>query len=176
MSLSFCFYSISIKWKGRGSLFFFHMCLCVLVAQSCLTLWDSMNCSLPGSSVHGILQARILEWVTILFSREFPNPVIESGSLALQVNSLLSEPPGKPLSFARVLTCAHNQVWEAFTYYNGIKLSPKWHCSNWRCEVGWSSHVPRTCSRLGTVLSAAIDILNIWTYIENFLLTTMSRS
>ena len=39
------------------------------VAQSCLTLCDSMDCSLPGFSVHGILQARILEWVTISFSR-----------------------------------------------------------------------------------------------------------
>ena len=38
--------------------------------QSCLTLCDSMNCSLPHSSVHGILQARILEWVAIPFSRE----------------------------------------------------------------------------------------------------------
>ena len=39
------------------------------VAQSCLTLCDPMDCSLPGSSVHGIFQARILEWVTISFSR-----------------------------------------------------------------------------------------------------------
>ena len=39
------------------------------VAQSCPTLWDSVDCSLPGSSVHGILQARILEWVAISFSR-----------------------------------------------------------------------------------------------------------
>ena len=46
----------------------------VLVAQSCLTLYNSMDSSLLGSSVHGILQARILEWVlewvTIPFSRE----------------------------------------------------------------------------------------------------------
>ena len=42
----------------------------VLVIQSCLTLCDSMGCSLPDSSVHGIFQARILEWVAvaILFS------------------------------------------------------------------------------------------------------------
>ena len=38
------------------------------VAQSCLTLSDPMDCSLPGSSVHGILQARVLEWVAIAFS------------------------------------------------------------------------------------------------------------
>ena len=42
----------------------------VLAAQSCLTLCDSMDYSLPGSSVRGILQARILEWITITFSRE----------------------------------------------------------------------------------------------------------
>ena len=41
----------------------------VLVAQLCLTLCDPMDCSLPGSSVHGILQARILEWVAIPFSK-----------------------------------------------------------------------------------------------------------
>ena len=38
------------------------------VAQSCLTLSDPMDCRLPGSSVHGILLARILEWVAIAFS------------------------------------------------------------------------------------------------------------
>ena len=36
----------------------------------CLTLFDPVDCSLPGSSVHGILQARILEWVTLPSSRE----------------------------------------------------------------------------------------------------------
>ena len=41
----------------------------VLVTQSCPTLFDSMDCNPPGSSVHGILQARILEWVAISFSR-----------------------------------------------------------------------------------------------------------
>ena len=44
--------------------------MCVLVAQSCPTLCNPMDCSPPGSSVHGILQARILEWVAISFSRE----------------------------------------------------------------------------------------------------------
>ena len=41
---------------------------CVLVTQSYLTLCDPMDCSLPGSSVHGIFQARILEWLAISFS------------------------------------------------------------------------------------------------------------
>ena len=38
------------------------------VAQSCLTLYDPMDCSLPDSSIHGIFQARVLEWVAISFS------------------------------------------------------------------------------------------------------------
>ena len=41
----------------------------VLAAQLCLNLCDTMDCSPPGCSVHGILQARILEWVAIPFSR-----------------------------------------------------------------------------------------------------------
>ena len=41
----------------------------MIVTQSCLTLCDPMDCSTPGTSVHGILQARILEWVAISFSR-----------------------------------------------------------------------------------------------------------
>ena len=44
------------------------------VAQSCPTLCDPVNCSLPGSSVHGIFQARILEWVAISFSRGSSRP------------------------------------------------------------------------------------------------------
>ena len=38
------------------------------IAQSCLTLSDPMDCSLPGSSIYGIFQARLLEWVAIAFS------------------------------------------------------------------------------------------------------------
>ena len=50
------------------------VCVCVLVTQSCPTLCDPMDYSPPGSSVHGILQARILEWVTITFSRGSSQP------------------------------------------------------------------------------------------------------
>ena len=46
----------------------------VLVVQLCLTLCDPMDCSSPGSSVHGILQARILEYVAIPFSRGSSQP------------------------------------------------------------------------------------------------------
>ena len=46
----------------------------VKVAQLCLPLCDPVDCSLPGSSVHGILQARILEWAAIPFSRGSSQP------------------------------------------------------------------------------------------------------
>ena len=41
------------------------------VAQSCLTFLDPMDCGLPGSSTHGIFQARVLEWVAIAFSESY---------------------------------------------------------------------------------------------------------
>ena len=64
------------------------------IAQLCPIPCDSMDRSPPGSSVHGVLQARILEWVAIPFSRDLPDPGIEPRSPALQADSLLSEPPG----------------------------------------------------------------------------------
>ena len=73
------------------------------VAQSCLTLCNPMDCSPPGSSVHGILQARIPEWVAMPSSRgssrpeDPPDPGMEPGSPALQADSLPSEPPGIPV-------------------------------------------------------------------------------
>jgi len=51
-----------------------YMLLVVLVTQSCPTLCDPVDHNPPGSSVHGILQARILEWVAISFSRESSQP------------------------------------------------------------------------------------------------------
>ena len=70
----------------------------VLVAQ----LWPTLgDCSLPGSSVHGIFQARILEWVAMHFSSGSSWTWFwtgtEPGSPALQADSLLSEPPGASL-------------------------------------------------------------------------------
>ena len=89
-----------------------------------------MDCSLPGSSVHGIFQARILEWVAIPSPGDLPNPGIEPESPALQADTLPSEPSGKdpmyvllhsmPLSLQQDTTnpClqwrlldTHRQVW-----------------------------------------------------------------
>ena len=70
----------------------------MLVVWSCPTLCDPMDSSLPGSSVHGILQARILNWVAIPLSKGSPDPEIEPRSPLLQADSLSSEPLGKPVS------------------------------------------------------------------------------
>ena len=53
------------------------VCVCVLVAQSCPTLCDPTDCSPPGSSVHGILQVRILEWVAMPFSSWGPSITLQ---------------------------------------------------------------------------------------------------
>ena len=50
------------------------ICCCYLVAQLCLTLWDSMYCSLLGSSFHRISQTGMLEWVAISFSKGSSQP------------------------------------------------------------------------------------------------------
>ena len=65
------------------------------VAQSCPTLCDPMDCSPSGSSIHGILQARILQWLSFLSPGDLPNPGVEPRSPALQADALTSEPPGK---------------------------------------------------------------------------------
>ena len=65
------------------------------VAQSCPTLCDPMDCSLRGSSVHGIFQARILEWVAISFSKRSSRPRDQTQVSWLQADALPSKPPGK---------------------------------------------------------------------------------
>ena len=68
----------------------------VKVTQSCPTLWDPMDCSPPRSSVHGILQARIPEWVAIPFFRDFPDPEIKPGFSVLAGGFFITELPRKP--------------------------------------------------------------------------------
>ena len=55
-----------------------------------------MHCSPPGSSVHGTLQAKILEWIAISFSEDLSDPGIEAASPALAGGFFTTEPPGKP--------------------------------------------------------------------------------
>ena len=82
---------------------------CYLVAQSCLTLYDPMDCSLTGSSVHGVSQARILAWVAIYFSRGSSWPRdwshVSCESTALQVDSLPLSHRGNPPPEACMHAC-----------------------------------------------------------------------
>ena len=69
----------------------FYGYICGLLAKSCPTLCDPID-----YTVHGILQARILEWVAFPFSGDIPNPGIERRSPTLQADSLPAESQGKP--------------------------------------------------------------------------------
>ena len=81
-----------VKLGSRRSIFLtLEYLVKVKDAKSCPTLCDHMD-----YTVHGILQARILEWVAFLFSRDLPKAGIEPRSPALQADSLPSEPQGKP--------------------------------------------------------------------------------
>ena len=81
---------------------------CALLAESCLTLCDLMDCNLPGSSVHGILQARILQWVAISSSQEiFSTQGRNLHLLHWQVNYLPLSHLGSPSpSFSSVSSVA----------------------------------------------------------------------
>ena len=68
-----CPHSTPLKSKKQfGGIWILHVNVNMKVAQLCPTLCDSVDCNLPGSSIHGILQARILEWVAIPFQGIFP--------------------------------------------------------------------------------------------------------
>ena len=101
-----------------------------LVAQWCLTLCDP---SLPGSSVHGISQARILEWLTIPFSRGSSPP----RSPALQANCLPSEPPrgwpSQDLYFFEALVSLSARSYRFWT--NRAQLAPGWLKSDAQCSL-----------------------------------------
>ena len=85
-----------VKIKVQGNDYTPGIAVKVKGIQLCLTLRNSRDNSLPDSFVHGILQVKILEWVVVSFSRDLPNPGMEPRSPALQVDSLPSEPLGKP--------------------------------------------------------------------------------
>ena len=73
--------------------------MCMLSLQSCLTLCDPMDCSPPGCSVRGILQARILEWVAMPSSRESSPPrdsTRVSFSSCIAGGFFIAKPPEKP--------------------------------------------------------------------------------
>ena len=109
----------------------------MLIAQLCLTLCEPMDCSPPGFSVCGILQARILWWVAILFSRDLPNPEIEPGFPALQADSLPSEPPGKVRRGNRIGFSSHCCLLQALLWVLALEYVQKNACEC-RCTYVYS--------------------------------------
>ena len=79
------------------------------VAQSCLTFHNPMDCSLPGSSVHGIFQARVLEWGAIAFSAQ--NPYLVANKEYFEFNLRYVHYPQLDLIFQKM----------RITYFKGIK-------------------------------------------------------
>ena len=84
------------RLKRKGGKKAYGFCCC-LVAKSRSTLFDLMDCSSPGSSVHGIFQARILKWVAISFSRESSQPRDRTCISCTGRQIFSTEPPGKPI-------------------------------------------------------------------------------
>ena len=117
-----------------------HLCVCVcvcLVTQSCMTVYHPMDCSPPGSSVHGILQARILEFclsisnpLFISFSRGSSLPRDQtwvSKSPALTGGFFTSVPPGKPsLQSPILIVCFHTTFFFRVHLYPPISLFHFW--------------------------------------------------
>ena len=76
----------------------YYISCCCLVTKSCLTLCYPVDCSPPGSSVHGISQARVLEWVAIPFSKGSFQPRDQTLISCLVGRFFTTESPGKPIT------------------------------------------------------------------------------
>ena len=143
---------------------------------SCSVMSDSlqhMDCSPPGSSVHGILQARILEWVAIPVSRDLPDPGIEPGSPTLQADSLPSEPPGKPewVSLKRRVTFTSWRLCTKTMYSCEFNLF-------YRCHKPWGNMAPQEEIPLQRIMVENVSLISpqlhaFWTCLIS---TTLSTS
>ena len=100
--MNFCFSSHQSVVSYYDSLSWYNDLLCVC-AHSCPTLCDPMDCSRPGF-VHGIFQARILEWVAVFFCRGSSGPMIKPTSPALAGGFFTTEPPSRPQCFTICLS------------------------------------------------------------------------
>ena len=126
------------------------------VAQSCPTLCDPMDCSLPGFSVHGIFQARVLEWGATAFSERLPRMTQKSPLCGIYV-----WPLGLPLYFLGFLSILplpphhyghHPSASGSLPEIAQVRLIPLlvWNCSI--LLLFWRTHLSDTYNVLGTVL------------------------
>ena len=117
--------------------------------QSCLTLCDPMDCSLPGTSVHGILQARILEWAAVPSSRGSSRPRDPTCISYTQAGSSPLAAPGKPSVLIHVLL--------------GL-LSPHsvFHFGHRWCHSPWYAHTAFNLSLSPSCISHISMSLTCW--------------
>ena len=138
-------------------------------AQSCPTVCDSMDCSQLGSSVHGIFQARILEWVTISFPKGSFRPRYEtcpSMSPELAGGYLTTELPGKP----QMLLCYYDtfiQSWNFPSFWHApisIYLGP----NGLNCKTNKQTKSPFSLLSLATLgqisLNTFVCIESLWLF------------
>ena len=122
------------------------LCVCECM-QSCLTVCDPMDCSLAGSSVHGIFQARILEWVAISYSRGSSQPRIELTSLGSPELTGRFFTTVPPISSPKV----KNKAQRARRWVEG-RAAPSLHMHGWtrhpvRMEILPSFRLAESCQR-----------------------------
>ena len=159
-----CIGETYISWQSC----FICGCICVCpVGQLCLTLCDPKNCSLPGSSFHGIFQARILEWVAVFLLQGPSDSDIKLASLAspaLAGRFFTTEPPGKEghivvlllrSNCSKVVGCTQKcqEIIEEVTWCVRV-----WHSGQCQlmhrkhCPASWSAAVCCLFSNLWSVL------------------------
>ena len=136
------------------------MCTCMpvcSVAKLCLTLCDPVDCSPPGSSVHGILQARILEWVAISFSRNLPNFCL----LHWQAGSLPLSHQGSPYPYVHkyIHIYTHRHILHLL-FFNVYLCIYFWLCGSLLLCTGflwllWAGAAPQ-CEKVWELLVAAV--------------------
>ena len=100
----------------------------VLVTKSCPTLWDPMDCSPQGFSVHGISQARILQWVAISFTRGSSWPRDQTCISSWQVDSLPLSHLGSPIKKSQIRNASKGveEKEPSYTVTGNVNWSP--HC------------------------------------------------
>ena len=113
-----------------------------LESVSCIHC-NHVDWSLPGSSAHGLLQARILKWVAIPFPGDLPDPGIEPRSPALQAASLLS--PGKPHFTLRVVGFVTVQSSPQLEVHHISKGSLPWQLKANDSNITFALHPPLGC-------------------------------
>ena len=110
-----------------------HPCACVLSLQSCPTLFDRTDCSPPDFSVHGILQATILEWVAMAFSRGSSRPRDQTGVSFIYMHW--------QVGFFTTSASWEVNHWPPATLSTPGKQQPQGLCTG--CSLGLTGSLPR---------------------------------